>query len=73
MFSWDKARQSFLKKEIEREMLSAKRGTEHKLKHPDEVRDAQQGNYTKLKVRVTKEVTDYQQLAIQRRNKRHAQ
>ncbi len=42
---------------------------ETKLKHPDEVRDANQGKYTVLTQRVKDEYKKYNEMVIGRRNK----
>ncbi len=56
-FSWEKAILNADKNLMRQAIIKATKGTQQaKLDHPDEVQDAQRGDYTKLKLRITKEL-----------------
>ncbi len=64
------------KEKINRAKIQAKLGVDAsgttmdiKIKRPDEVRDAQQGNYTVMVARIKKEMKEHYDLAIKRRKK----
>lgn len=61
-FNRQKTLQDALETKIRRAKTMAKaQKPTYKLKYPDETRDANQGNYTKLINRVTKEVNEKQE------------
>jgi len=56
-FSWKQAILNADKNLMRQAITQATKGTQQaKLDHPDEVKDAQRGDYTKLKIRLTKEL-----------------
>ena len=73
-FSWTQAKADAIKIKIRRnKTLARTQNPDFKLKHPDESRDANTGNYTKLIIRVKKETETVQALALTRREKLHGQ
>ncbi len=70
-FSWEAAKKEAIIREIEIEMIHAKRGDkEDKLKHPDWVTQAQTNNFVDLKKKVREQMENLQDNAMQRRLKR---
>ncbi len=55
-FSWPKNLAFTLEHKKIRERQLAKSNPDHKIKYPDEARDAAVGNYTKLDIRIKKRV-----------------
>jgi uncharacterized protein YbjQ (UPF0145 family) len=71
-YSLQFAKDRALKEKIVREKHLAKNPTvepDYSLAHPDEVRDAQQGNYTKLEKRLKEEHQKHLEKLQQRREK----
>ncbi len=69
-FSWKNLLERTVEHKVRRAKQLAKNGdTEFKLRHADEVRDAQQGKYTVLTTRVKQEVKKTQDEAMNRRRK----
>lgn len=59
-----------LKRKIQRDMILAKTNPDFKVLHPDEAKDAESGNYIKLKTRVTKKMQLHTKKAIDRRDRK---
>jgi hypothetical protein len=70
-FSWIIAKQRAITIKVQRAKQSAKNSDniDFTLEHPDESRDANQNQYTKLIKRVTLEMDKRQKLSQQRRDK----
>ncbi len=67
-FSWEKFILQADKNLLRQAKVLAKKGqAQAKLDHPDEVRDANQGNYTKLTLRLKKELETKRTLIKERR------
>jgi len=67
-FSWKQAILNADNNLMRQAKIQAKKGTnETKLKHPDEVRDANQGNYTKLTIRIKNELETKRRIVNERR------
>lgn len=69
-FSWKMAQERCLNTRLRRAKTQAKaQHPDFKKAHPDEAREASQGNYTKLQTRVKKEFEDEMIRVQQRRDK----
>jgi hypothetical protein len=71
-FSWRKSMEQTIQDKITRAKIQAKAGhPDFKMDHPDECRDANQNNYTKLTKRITDDIKTKQKLQQQREEKTH--
>lgn len=72
IFSWPdfKNRAKEIKLRRAKTMAKSKGNPDFNLEHPDWVRDAQNGKYTDLEVKVSKKIDDAQRISENRRRKR---
>ncbi len=69
-FSWKKLIENADKNILRQAKVLAKKGqSQAKLDHPDEVRDANQGNYTKLTLRIKSELEKKRKAILERRER----